>query len=144
VLKVAQQSGAAATDFHQETYKMTRNAVRFALLVLALTVSITAFARSKSENISLFQDVTVNGTTVPAGDYVVKYDIEGSNAQVKFTKNGKEIASANGQVKTLTKKPDRNQVQLSSAGDTHTISEIDFGGKDTAITFEGAGAAAGK
>jgi len=123
---------------------MTRNAVRFTLLVLALTVSISAFARSKSENISLFQPVTVNGTTVPAGDYVVKYDIDGSNAQVKFTQNGKEIASANGQVKTLTQKPVRNQVVLSTAGDTRTISEIDFGGKDTAITFESATAAAGK
>ena len=123
---------------------MTRNAVRFALLVLALTVSISAFAKSKSENITLFQDVTVNGTNVPAGDYVVKYDVDGSNAQVKFTKNGKEIASANGQVKTLTQKPVRNQVVLSTAGDTRTISEIDFGGKDTAITFESAGAAAGK
>ena len=123
---------------------MTRNAVRFALLVLALTVSISAFAKSKSENITLFQDVTVNGTNVPAGDYVVKYDVDGSNAQVRFTKNGKEIASANGQVKTLTQKPVRNQVVLSTAGDTRTISEIDFGGKDTAITFESAGAAAGK
>ena len=123
---------------------MTRNAVRFALLVLGLTVSISAFAKSKSENITLFQDVTVNGTNVPAGDYVVKYDVDGSNAQVRFTKNGKEIASANGQVKTLTQKPVRNQVVLSTDGDTRTISEIDFGGKDTAITFESAGAAAGK
>src|SRR5215470_432302 len=123
---------------------MTRNAFRFALLVLAVTVSISAFARSKSENISLFQDVTVNGTNIPKGDYVVKYDIEGSNAQVKFTQNGKEIASANGQVKTLTKKPDKNQVLLNTAGETRSISEIDFGGKETAITFEGAGAAAGK
>ena len=123
---------------------MIRNAVRFTLLVLALTLSISAFAKSKSENITLFQDVTVNGTNVPAGDYVVKYDVDGSNAQVRFTKNGKEIASANGQVKTLTQKAVRNQVVLSTAGDTRTISEIDFGGKDTAITFESAGAAAGK
>jgi hypothetical protein len=123
---------------------MTRNAVRFALLVLAITVSISAFARSKSESISLFQEVTVNGTNIPAGDYVVKYDIDGNNAQVKFTQNGKEIASANGQVKTLTQKPVRNQVVLNTSGDTRTISEIDFGGKDTAITFESAGAAAGK
>lgn len=123
---------------------MTRNAVRFALLVLAITVSIGAFAKSKSENVTLYQDVTVNGTSVPAGDYVVKYDIEGNNAQVKFTRNGKEVASTNGQIKTLTQKPVRNQVVLNTAGDTHTISEIDFGGKDTAIIFEGTGASAGK
>jgi len=123
---------------------MTRNAVRFALLVLTLTLSISAFAKSKSENISLFQDVTVNGTTVPAGDYVVKYDIDGNNAQVKFTQNGKDIATTTGQVKMLNKKPAQNQVVLNTAGDTRTISEIEFGGKDTAITFESAGAAAGK
>jgi len=123
---------------------MTRIAVRFALLVLALTLSISAFAKSKSENISLFQDVTVNGTTVPAGDYVVKYDIDGNNAQVKFTQNGKDIATTTGQVKMLNKKPAQNQVVLNTAGDTRTISEIEFGGKDTAITFESAGAAAGK
>ena len=123
---------------------MIRNAVRFTLLVLALTVSISAFAKSKSENISLFQDVTVNGTNVPAGDYVIKYDIDGNNAQVKFTQHGKEIASTTGQVKTLSKKPVQNQVLLNTNGDTRTISEIDFGGKDTAITFESAGTGAGK
>jgi hypothetical protein len=123
---------------------MIRNAVRFTLLVLALSLSISAFAKSKSENISLFQDVTVNGTTVPAGDYVIKYDVNGNDAQVKFTQHGKEIASTTGQVKTLSKKPVQNQVLLNTNGDTRTISEIDFGGKDTAITFESAGAAAGK
>jgi hypothetical protein len=123
---------------------MTRIPVRIALIALIVTLSLSAFAKPKSESISLFQDVTVNGTNVPAGDYVVKYDIDGSNAQVKFTQHGKEIASANGQVKTLSKKPVQNQVLLNTVGSSRTISEIDFGGKDTAITFESSGASAGK
>jgi hypothetical protein len=125
---------------------MRSTAVRFALITLALTLtfSLSAFAGSKSTNITLSQDVVVNGTTLPAGDYVVKYDVNGSNAQVKFTKAGKEIASANGQVKTLPKKTFTNQVQLSNSGGTPTISEIDFGGKDTAITFDSGSASAGK
>jgi hypothetical protein len=119
---------------------------RFALLALALTVtfSLSAFAGSKSTNITLSQDVTLNGTNLPAGNYVVKYDVEGSNAQVKFTQGGKEVASASGQVKTLTKKPFTNQVLLNTSGSTATISEIDFGGKDTAVTFGSADASAGK
>jgi hypothetical protein len=125
---------------------MKSNAVRFALITLALTLtfSLTALAGTKSTNVTLSQDVTLNGTSLPAGEYVVKYDVNGSNAQVKFTKAGKEVASANGQVKTLAKKPFTNQVQLNSSGSTPSISEIDFGGKETAITFESGSASAGK
>jgi len=123
---------------------VTRIAVRLTLLVLALTLSISAFAKSKSESITLYQDATVNGTNLPAGEYVVKYDVDGSNAQVKFMKGSKEVASANGQVKTLSKKSVSNQIVLNDAGNTRSIAEIDFGGKDTAISFESAGATAGE
>ena len=58
---------------------MTRLSVRFALLALALTLSLSAFAKPKSAGITLYQDATVNGTTLPAGEYVVKYDVEGDN-----------------------------------------------------------------
>jgi len=114
------------------------------LLVLALTLSISAFAKPKSENITLYHDATINGTNLPAGEYVVKYDVDGSNAQVKFMKGSKEVASANGQVKTLSKKSVSNQIVLNDAGNARSIAEIDFGGKDTAISFESAGATAGK
>lgn len=121
---------------------MTRTSIRFVLLALTLTLALSGFAKARSENITLFHDATVNGTNLPAGDYVVKYDIDGTNAQVKFTKAGKEVASATGQVKTLTRKPNTNQVVLSNEG--HTISEIDFGGKDTAIVFGSSSESAGK
>jgi len=121
---------------------MTRIAVRFALLALALTLTLSAFAKPKSENITLYHDASVNGTSLPAGDYVVKYDVDGSNAQVKFLQKGKEVASATGQVKTLEKKAPSNQVVMSNQD--RAISEIDFGGKDTAITFGASGSMAGK
>ncbi len=123
---------------------MNRLLIRFALLVLALTVSVSAFAKSKSAGVTLYQDATLNGTTVPAGEYTIKYDLDGSNAQVKFMKGSHEVASANGQVKNLTKKPDSNQVIVDTAGNTRSISEIDFGGKDTAITFASNGTSQGK
>ncbi|MFZ1134453.1 MAG: hypothetical protein WAN69_05880 [Candidatus Korobacteraceae bacterium] len=123
---------------------MTKVPVRFALLVLALTLSVSAFAKPRSESVVLYQDASINGTTLPAGEYVVKYDVDGNNAQVKFMKGSKEVASASGQVKTLTKKPDSNQVVVDTAGNSRTISEIDFGGKDTAISFASGGSSAGK
>ena len=81
---------------------------------------------------------------MPAGDYVVKYDVDGANAQVKFMQGKKEVASAAGQVKSLAKKSPSNQIVLDTANNGRNISEIDFGGKDTAITFASAASAVGK
>ena len=123
---------------------MTNMPVRFALLALALTLSVSAFAKPRSESMTLYQDASINGTNLPAGEYTVKYDVDGSNAQVKFMKGGKEVATANGQVKTLTKRPDSSQVILDNSGNSRSISEIDFGGKDTALSFASGGTSAGK
>lgn len=123
---------------------MTRITLRFAFLAVACTLAINAFAKPKSQNITLYHDASLNGTNLPAGDYVVKYDTEGSNTQVKFMKGNKEVATATGQVKTLPKKSASSQVVLNEDGSSRSISEIDFGGKDTAISFGSAGATAGK
>jgi hypothetical protein len=123
---------------------MKRLMTRTGLLVLALLLSLSAFAKPKSESITLFEDATVSGTNLPAGAYVVKYDVTGSNAQVKFMQGNKEVATANGQLKTLTKKAGSTQIVLNTEGSTRTISEIDFGGKDTAISFGSADMGAGK
>jgi len=121
---------------------MSRFVVRYTVLGLALMLSLSALAKEKSESLTLFHDASLNGTNLPAGDYVVKYDVDGSNAQVKFMQGKKEVASASGQVKTLQKKATSNQVVLSNQG--RSIQEIDFGGKDTAITFGSSEAAGGK
>lgn len=123
---------------------MTRFLARTGLVLLALMLSLSAFAKPKSETITLFHDATLGGTNLPAGQYVVKYDVNGNNAQVKFLRGSKEVASASGQVKTLTQKAASNQVVLNTDGNARSISEIDFGGKDTAISFESNGMPAGK
>jgi hypothetical protein len=123
---------------------MTRFLTRTGLLLLALLLSLSAFAKPKTDTITLFDNTTVSGTNLAAGQYVVVYDVNGSNAQVKFLKGNKEVATANGQVKSLPKKAESTQVVLNTDGKARSISEIDFGGKDTAISFESAGVTAGK
>jgi len=117
---------------------MTRTLARFTLLVFALTMSITAFAASKSESITLFHDAQLNGKTLPAGDYTVKCSTTGSTAQVQFLKNGKEVATANGQVKQLGNAPEHNQVVTQDGNGSASISEIDFAHSNTGVTFESA------
>jgi hypothetical protein len=123
---------------------MTRFVGRAGLLILVLMLSLSAFAKPKTHSITLFHDATLSGTNLPAGEYVLEYDLNGSSAQVKFMQGHKEVASATGQVKTLDKKPNATQVVFQGEGNALAISEIDLGGNVTAISFESAGATTGK
>ncbi len=115
---------------------MTRTLARFTLLVLALTLSITAFAATKAQNVTITHDLQLNGKTLPAGDYTVKCDTSGSTAQVQFLKAGKEVASATGQTKQLSFTPTDNQVVTTDGNGTRILSEIDFAHSTTGVTFE--------
>lgn len=122
---------------------MTRTLARFTLLVLALTVSISAFAGSKSQTITLFHDAQLNGKTLPAGEYTVKCSNTGTTSQVTFLRNGKEIATATGQVKQLSNAPESSQVVTQDGNGRAQISEIDFAGSKAGVTFESATMSAG-
>jgi hypothetical protein len=99
-------------------------------------MSLSSFAGSKSQTVTLYHDAQINGKTLPAGEYDVKCDTTGSTAQVKFLKSGKEVATASGQVKQLPNTPDHNQVVTQDGGGVRTISEIDFGHSSTAVSFD--------
>ncbi len=91
---------------------MTRTLARVALFAFAVTMSLSAFAGSKSQTLTLAHDAQLNGTTIPAGEYTLKYDTNGQTCQVKVLKGKKEVASADGQVKQLASKPEHDQVVL--------------------------------
>jgi len=122
---------------------MTRTLARFTLLVFALTLSISAFAGSKSETITLYHDAQINGKTLPAGEYQVKCNNTGSTSQVTFLRNGKEVATATGQVKQLSNTPDSNQIVTQDGNGSASISEIDFAHSKTGVSFESATMSAG-
>jgi hypothetical protein len=115
---------------------MTRTLARLALLGLALGVSISAFAGSKAENLTLLHDTQLAGTTIPAGEYKVKYDASGSTCLVKVMKGSKTVATANGELKQLDKKPEHDQIKLDNGnGGAPALSEMDFHDSSTAIVF---------
>ena len=115
---------------------MTRMLARIALLIFAVTVSISAFAGSKSESLTLLHDAQLNGTTIPAGEYTVKYDPNGSTCLVKVMKGSKTVATSNGELKQLADKPRHDQVVLQdAAGGVPAVTEMDFSNSKTAIAF---------
>src|ERR1700677_4263792 len=115
---------------------MTRTLARFTLLIFALTMSISAFAGSKSETVKLYQPTQVNGTTLPAGEYTVKCNTTGSTAQVKFMMNGKGVATASGQLKPRANAPESIQVITNDGNGSSIISEIDFSNTKTGVPFD--------
>jgi hypothetical protein len=123
---------------------MKGSTTRFTLIALALGLSLSAWAKPNSGNVTLYHDVTVNGTNLPAGDYVVKYEAQGNNTQVQFLKDGKHVATVEAQLKTLPKKYGSSRVVFAPGADQRNVSEIDLAGKDTAITFAAPGADTGK
>jgi hypothetical protein len=114
---------------------MTRMLARVALLAFAVTLSLSAIASSKSEDITLLHDVQLNGTTIPAGDYTVKFDANGSTCLVKVMRGNKTVATANGELKQLANKPERNQVRLDATDGLPAVTEMDFSNTTTAISF---------
>ncbi len=112
---------------------MTRLVTRIALCVFVLTMSLSVFAISKSGDFMLFQKTLVNGKTLPAGRYVVDINTSGTTAQLKFLKDGKEMATVTGQVKQLTIVPHHDQIITRKSGNTTTIAEVDFGRTKTAV-----------
>ncbi len=122
---------------------MTRTLARFTLLVLALTLSISAFAGSKSETITLYHDAQLNGKTLRAGEYTIKCNNTGATSQVTFLRNGREVATATGQMKQLSNAPESNQIVTQDGNGSASISEIDFAHSNNAVTFESASMSAG-
>jgi hypothetical protein len=108
----------------------------FTISVCALTLTLSAFATQKS--ILLSGDSTLNGQKLKAGEYKVDYQVKGQNAEVKFIRNNKVVASATGEVVTLDKPANDSTIQRSSNPDgTSTITEIQFEKDKSAVRFSG-------
>lgn len=123
---------------------MNRTVVRIAVFLFAVTLSIGAFAASKSMDFKLYHDVQLNGMTLPAGDYTVKYKTDGPTTEVTFMQGSKKITTANGEFKTLTEKPRFNQVVVSNGPGTPNLSQLEFHGSKQAINFDNSTSASGK
>ena len=108
----------------------------------ALTLSVSAFAGQKS--VLLSTDSMLNGQKLKAGEYKVDYQVNGQNAEVKFIRNNKTVASATGEVVVLDKAPNDSTILRSSNPDgSSSITEIQFEKDKSAVRFTAEPAAKG-
>lgn len=106
-----------------------------ALLTLALALSICSFAKDKTTTLNIYQPTQVGSATLPPGTYNVKANLTGSTSEVLFLKNGKQVASASGQVMQLSKKAVNTSITVDNSGKVPRISEIQFEGQQSAVGF---------
>jgi len=124
---------------------MNRFLAPFTMLVLAITLSISALAGTiKKDTVTLSQDVQLNGTTIPAGDYKVTCETSGTTAQVKFMQGKKVVASATGHTKELGQKMPTARLLLTNSGGVASIQELDLTGTTTGVVFGSAMANSGE
>jgi hypothetical protein len=102
------------------------------LLGLAVLLATSAFAVN-SGSLQVSDPVTVNGTTLPAGDYTVKWEGKGPNVEVNILHGKNVVATVPARIIDKERAPDRDAVVTISDGDRKEVSEIRFSGKKYAL-----------
>ena len=112
--------------------------VLFFSLLLLLTTAAFAGSDSHKGGLNLSAPVQVAGKQLPAGDYTLKWDGTGPNAQVNFVRDGKVVATVPARVVKLDQKPTQDTVEVKTAGNgDRTLTAIRFEGKSYGLEIGG-------
>ncbi|HEY0319816.1 MAG TPA: hypothetical protein VGC66_02475 [Pyrinomonadaceae bacterium] len=108
------------------------------LLALCALVSALGFAKGKSEEVTLPQDVIINGTLVKKGDYKLKFDEQ--TGELLFLKGKKVVARATARLEKREKDAQRTEFGMVQEGDAKALRSITFRGeRETIVMHEKGG-----
>ena len=104
-------------------------------MVLLLASSIPGFARN-SRTLALRHKAVLSGTTLPAGQYVIRWEGQSSRATVEFAQGKKVILSTQCNLEDRGKKYDSNMVVYGTDADgADSIREIRFAKSSEVLVF---------
>jgi hypothetical protein len=104
-------------------------------VALLLASGIPGFAKN-SRIVALTHDVVLSGTTLPAGQYVVRWKAHSPGTSVEFAQGHKVVLSTEGRFVDRGNKYDSDSVVYDTAADgTKTITEIRFAGSSQVLVF---------
>jgi hypothetical protein len=107
----------------------------FVSVVLVLAYGIPGLAKT-ARNVDIEHAVVVSGTTLPAGQYAVRWEAQNPQASVEFVRNKKVVASAPCKFEDRGKKYDSSTViYATNPNGSNTISEIRFAGSSEVLVF---------
>ena len=105
--------------------------------VLLLALTATAFAATGSANIKLSSAAQLNGKSLAAGEYKVKWESHSPEADVTFLQGKKTVATAHAKLVDRDQAPRENAVVTRANSDgSESIVEIRFEGKKSVLVFE--------
>jgi hypothetical protein len=107
--------------------------------VVSLVLSLSAFAKdSHSGKFTLADTVQIGSTQLSPGDYKVEWNGPANNVKIEIIKNGKTVATTDGQIKNLQQPAHYDAVLTKTAQDnTKTLDEIDFNNRSEALVLAG-------
>jgi Protein of unknown function (DUF2911) len=108
------------------------------LMILTLTAAVALakdHSKTKTESITFFSDVTVDGTTVKAGTYDLKFDEQTGALEIR--RGSKVVAKTTAHVEKRSEKARGTEVHTTTNGSEAELTSIAFGGKDENIVVGG-------
>jgi hypothetical protein len=119
----------------QEQMKLTmNNLAKTVVLGLAVLLASSAFAMNKG-SLEVGESFQVNGQTLPAGEYQIRWDGAGPNVEVSFMQGRKELAKASAKVVPLDTPVYSNSAVVDHSAGKAAISELRFSGKKFALVI---------
>lgn len=119
--------------------------IMIAVVVLAFATASFAANNERKENFQIAAPAQVNGTQLPAGDYVAKWEGTGPDVQVSIVRNGKTVATVPAKVVESAAKAstDATELHTASNGDRQ-LRAVQFSGKKYSLEFSGEATQAAK
>ena len=108
------------------------------ILALCALASPLGMAKGKSEDLTLPQDVVINGTLVKKGDYKLKFDEQ--TGELLILKGKKVVARTNARLEKREKQAARTEFGMMQQGDAKELRSITFRGeRETLVMHEANG-----
>lgn len=107
-------------------------------LLFCMLAGAAALAKSKSHTLTFTQNISVNGTTVKAGDYQAKFDAQ-SGELTLLDDNNHVVVTAKAHENALSKKADGTRYELKSGGASSMLAQVTFSGDRYAIMLDDTG-----
>ncbi len=112
---------------------MRKIATLIMMMALCAAMSAQAFAKAKSELVTLPQDVVINGTLVKKGQYRLKFDEQ--TGELLFLKNKKVVARTSARLEKREKGAERTEFGMFQEGESKTLRSITFRGERESIVM---------
>ena len=112
---------------------LSKSVSKSVVLGLALLLASSAFAAGTKASLQLSNAVTVNGTTLNAGDYKIQWEGNGPNVEVSFVQGKNVVAKAQARLVELPT-PAANTAALTHQGNgANTLDSLRFQGKKISL-----------